>query len=232
MITVVRGDASSDAHVAFIAVGDGHPCGGLGCTATPPDNGETPADFGPTKGWLNFPPGVRRESFSVPIVDHHFATIAKTVSLGLFASYPQSRGPRTHAVLRILGDDPATRRRPQQPARAARTPRAGDPLRGARFFVDPEDDPGPRRGQPIRACATIADEPGVARFGAFSGADVGLAVNRFLVRADAQGPGTIPMLATYELVDGRCGRYAQAAMPLTTGASSRAWPTRSAATAR
>ena len=204
VITVVRGDASSDAHVAFIAVGEGHPCGDSRCTATPPDHGSDPADFGPTKGWLNFPRGVRSESFSVPIVNHHFATIDKTVSIGLFSSYPLGRGPRTHAVLRIRGDEPAAAADPSNPLGLPGAA-SGDPLRGARFFVDPEDDPA-RFAAGYPGLRVIADQPGVARFGTFSGADVGLAVNRFLVRADAQGRGAIPMMATYELVDGRCGQ--------------------------
>ena len=203
-ITVVRADTSAPAHVAYIAVGMGHPCGASACTATPQDNGDTPADFGATKGWLNFPPGVARESFSIPIVDHRFATIAKAVSVGLFASYPLGRGPPTHAVLRILGDEPAAVRDPGNPLQLAAAPPAGNPLRGARLFVDRDDAPS-RAAARYPALRAIAGEPGVARFGAFSGADVGLAVNRYLVRADAQGPGTVPMLATYELVDGRCG---------------------------
>jgi endoglucanase len=203
-ITVVRGDTSVRAHVAYIAVGMGHPCGARQCTATPPDNGDVPADFGPTKGWLDFPAGVARESFSVPIVDHHFSTIDKTVSIGLFASYPLGRGAQSHAVLHILGDEPAAARDPGNPLTVAAS--AGNPLRGARFFVDGDDAPS-RYAARYPALRAIANQPAVARFGAFSGADVGLAVNRYLVRAGAQEPGTIPMLATYELVDGHCGGY-------------------------
>jgi endoglucanase len=205
-ITVVRTNTRTRAHVAYIAVGMGHRCGARPCTATAPGDADVPADFGVTKGWLNFAPGVARESFSVPIADHHFATIAKTVSVGLFSSYPLGRGPRTHAVLHILGDEPAAVRDPGNPLQVAPAPPVGDPLRGARFFVDGDDDPS-RAAARYPALAAIAGEPGVARFGAFSGSDVGLAVSRYLVRADAQGPGTVPMLATYELVDGHCGGY-------------------------
>ncbi|MEA2147998.1 MAG: endoglucanase [Solirubrobacteraceae bacterium] len=206
VITVLRGDTRAVGHVAYIAVGMGHPCGASACTATPPDNGDTPADFGYTKGWLKFPRGVARESFSVPILDHHFATVTKTVSVGLFASYPQGRSGHTHAVLRILGDDPVSPRDGANPLQLPRTPPAGDPLRGARFFVDRDAAPA-RVAHSLPELRAIADQPGVARFGAFSGADIGLAVNRYLVRATAQGPGTVPMLATYELVDGHCGGY-------------------------
>jgi endoglucanase len=206
VITVVRGDSGVPAHVAYIAVGMGHPCGASACTATPPGNADAPPDFGPTKGWLDFPLGVDRESFSVPIVDHHFATITKTVSLGLFTSYPQDRGGRTYAVLRILGDDRDAPRDGANPLALPSTPPGANPLRGARFFVDRDAAPA-RAADSLPELRPIAEEPGVARFGAFSGADVGLAVNRYLVRADAQDPGTIPMLATYELVDGHCGHW-------------------------
>jgi endoglucanase len=204
-ITVVRGNTSRDARVAYIAVGMGHPCGARQCTATPPRNGDVPADFGDTKGWLDFPRGVARESFSVPIVDHHFATIDKTVSVGLWASYPLGRGPRSHAVLRILGRESAGGRNAGDPLQLAGAA-AANPLRGARFFVDPDDDPS-RFARSYPALRTIAGQPGVARFGAFSGADVGLAVNRYLVRADAQQPGSVPMLATYDLTNPRCGGF-------------------------
>ena len=205
-ITVVRADTSASAHVGYIAVGTGHRCGARACTATPPDNGDTPADFGAAQGWLDFAPGVARGSFSIPIVDHRFATIAKTVSVGLFAAYPLGLGPRTHAILHILGDEPAAARDPGNPLQLEAAPPAGDPLRGARFFVDGEDAPS-RAAARYPALGVIAGQPGVARFGAFSGADVGLAASRYLVRADAQGPGTVPMLATYELADGHCGGY-------------------------
>src|SRR5579884_3570677 len=58
VITVTRTDTSQAAHAYYIAVGLFHPCGSTICTATPPGNGDTPEDFGPTKGVLDFPAGV------------------------------------------------------------------------------------------------------------------------------------------------------------------------------
>ncbi|MGE5617555.1 MAG: glycoside hydrolase family 6 protein [Candidatus Woesearchaeota archaeon] len=85
-------------------------------------------------------------------------------------------------------------------------PTNGNPLSGARFFVD--------HGNSVSAAArqypglrVIADEPGTARFGGFSGPDVGAVVHALLVRAAHQEPGTIPLLATYRVVDGHCGHY-------------------------
>jgi endoglucanase len=83
---------------------------------------------------------------------------------------------------------------------------SGNPLTGARFFIDHENAPSRLVGRfaPLRV---IADQPGTARFGAFSGPDVGRRVSDYLARADRQEPGTVPMLATYRLADGHCGGW-------------------------
>src|SRR6202011_798920 len=57
----------------------------------------------------------------------------------------------------------------------------------------------------------IADQPGAARFGAFSGPDVRPVVHDYLVRASRQEPGTVPLLATYRIVDGHCGNWTPSA---------------------
>jgi endoglucanase len=59
----------------------------------------------------------------------------------------------------------------------------------------------------------IAGQPGTARFGTFSFRSpyvpgIGVAVSRYLERAAAQEPGSIPLLATYRIVDGHCGNWA------------------------
>ncbi len=206
-VTVTRSDTSQVGHADYIAVGMGHPCGSTSCTATAPqDQYDVPADFGATKGELDFPVGAASESFRVPIIDHHFATITKTVSVGIFASWPQGTANPDHAVITILGDDPTTPRDPNNPLELPVAPTNGNPLSGATFFVDHQDDPWHFVGQ-YPALRTIADQPGAARFGTFSGADVGLAVNRYLVRQSAEAPGTVPLLATYRIVDGHCHNW-------------------------
>lgn len=100
------------------------------------------------------------------------------------------------------------------PARAARANPlglpgvvgTGNPLFGARFFVDHENAPSRLVGR-FPLLRAIADEPGTARFGAFSRPDVRRAVHDYLARAARQEPGTVPMLATYRLVDGHCGAW-------------------------
>ena len=85
-------------------------------------------------------------------------------------------------------------------------PANGDPLSGARFFIDHESAASVAAGVDPRLSA-IADEPGTARFGSFSGPDVGAVVHDYLVRASREEPGTVPMLATYRMVDGHCGNW-------------------------
>ena len=83
------------------------------------------------------------------------------------------------------------------PLGVALAPTNGDPLRGARFFVDHENAVSLAARQ-YPALRVIADQPGTARFGAFSGPDVGPVVRDYLVRVAAE-PGTVPMLATYRI---------------------------------
>lgn len=185
----------------------GHACGVLRCiAASRQDAYHVPGDFQVTRGTLDFPAGVSTASFTVPIVDHHFSTISKTVSLGIFASWSIGTAQPDHAVLTILGDEPAAPRDPHNPLELPVAPTVDNPLRGAQFFVDPFDAPAeyaPR--YPL--LRRIAGQPNVARFGTFSGQDVGIAVNRYLVQAEAAAPGTIPLLAPYKLVDYHCGNW-------------------------
>ena len=206
-ITITRTDTSEEAHAGYIAVGMGHPCGAQQCSATSPvDAYHVPGDFRATQGTLDFPAGVASRSFQVPIVDHHFATIDKTVSVGIFASWPIGTAHPDHAVLTILGDEPTPPRDPQNPLDLPLAPGADNPLRGAAFVVDQYSGAAPYVSR-YPVLGAIADQPGVARFGTFSGSDVGIAVNRYLARADAEAPRHVAMLATYKLVDLHCGHW-------------------------
>jgi endoglucanase len=91
-------------------------------------------------------------------------------------------------------------------------PTGGNPLSGASFFVD-RQSAAAKAAQRYPALRVIAREPGTARFGSFSfGAngvpDIQTAVSRYLTRAAVQEPGALPMMATYRVVDGHCGRWA------------------------
>jgi len=82
-----------------------------------------------------------------------------------------------------------------------------DPLQGDTFFVDHDTQTAQAAAQ-YPALSVIASQPGVERFGTFSGANVGLVASNYLERAATQEPGTVPMLSTYRIVDGHCGHWA------------------------
>src|SRR5205807_923686 len=68
-------------------------------------------------------------------------------------------------------------------------PTNGNPLSGARFFVDHENAvSAAARSYPV--LRVISEETGTARFGGFSGPDVGPVVHDYLARAARQEPGT------------------------------------------
>jgi endoglucanase len=189
-----------------VTVGLGHDCGDARCTATPPGNGDTPADFGGVSSSLEFQPGEASKTFTVPIVDHGFSTIDKTFQVAIFNAWNQGIADRSKAVVTILEDDASAPRDPNNPLGLATAPTNGDPLSGAPLFVDHDSSAAiAARTHPL--ISTIANQPGTTRFGAFSGSDVGLAVSRFLTRASAQEPGTVPLLATYRLQDSHCGNW-------------------------
>jgi endoglucanase len=202
-ITVERSDAGMDAQIRYIALSIGHPCGSAQCTALPG------YDYTPGKGMLDFPPGVKSETFQVPIVDHGWSGLDKTIQVSLFGPSPIGMADASTATLTIINDDPVVPRDPANPLDLPTPPPAGDPLAGASFYVDHASPVSIlARTRKFHALGVIAREPGTARFGRFSGNDVGVFVNHYLTTAAAVEPGTVPMLATYRIVDGHCGHWA------------------------
>jgi endoglucanase len=205
VITIERADTSEEAQIRYITLGDGVRCGPAECTAV------DPIDFTSVKGELAFPAGVASETFTVPIVDHGAASVAKTIQVSLFGPSPIGMASPNKAVLTILGNDPVTPRDPQNPLALPVAPGAGDPLAGASFFVDPQSEAA-HAALANPALEVIAREPGTARFGSFSFGSNGVpniatAVSRYLSRAQVESPGTVPLLATYRIVDGHCGHW-------------------------
>ncbi len=206
VITIERTDTSDEAQIRYITLGDGVPCGSAECTAVDPD------DFTSVKGELDFPAGVASETFTMPIVDHGVQSVPKTIQVSLFGPSPIGLASPSKAVLTILDNDPVTPGDPQNPLALPVAPGAGDPLSGASFFVDPESEAAHAALQ-NPALDVIAREPGTARFGKFSFGsngvpDIQTAVSRYLTRAQVESPGTVPLLATYRIVDGHCGHWA------------------------
>ena len=161
---------------------------------------------------LDFPVGVALETFSVPIVDHGVQSVPKTIAVSLFGPSPIGMASPNKAVLTILGDDPAIPRDPGNPLALPVAPPAGEPLVGANFFVDPQSEAA-HAAQADPTLGVLARQPGTARFGKFSFGsngvtDIQTAVSRYLSRAAVQSPGSVPLLATYRIVDGHCGHWA------------------------
>jgi len=105
--------------------------------------------------------------------------------------------------------------RPDDPLDLPNASESGNPLAGADFFVDHQSAAAlAARTNP--ALNVIADEPGTARFGSFSWPNAGAAVHAYLVRAAHEEPGTVPLLATYRVVDGHCGDFTPAPADVTS----------------
>jgi len=208
VIAVERSPQESErpAQIRYITLGVGVQCGSAECTAV------SPIDFTSVKGMLAFAAGQSTMQFSVPIVDHGTDSIPKTIQVSLFGPSPIGMATPYKAVLTILDDDPQPAPAADNPLELTVAPRGANPLAGARFYVDP-DSKAAIAARQYPGLETIASEPGAARFGSFSyGANgvpsIAAAVNWYLSRAAVQQPGEVPMIATYRLVDGHCGNWA------------------------
>ncbi len=212
-VTVTRDllESGMPAQVRYITSGNGYDpdtkapfdCGGTPCTATS-------YDFTSVKGELDFSVGQTSMSFTVPITDHGTDSVPKTLQLALFGPNPIGLGPVSQTTLTILNDDPVAPPAPGNPLGLSVPPPAGNPLQGARFFVDPQSEAA-QAAHAHPALWTIASQPGTARFGSFSYGspyvpDIGTAVSRYLTRAGATEPGAVPLLATYRITQGACRR--------------------------
>jgi endoglucanase len=113
------------------------------------------------------------------------------------------------------------------PAQAALTPNPldtnpppppGNPLVGARWFVDKHwglaqrqvrawSGSHPDWAQTLRK---LADQPETRRYGAFT-KDIAHSVDADLDRVEQEGPGTVPVLSTYRLKHIRCHGYGDSA---------------------
>jgi endoglucanase len=180
-------------------------CGSIICTATADDFTWVPT----ASHELALQPGQTSSSFSVPIIDHGFSTAPKTFLVSLYGASPIGLGPVSSATVTILEDDPSTPAQPGNPLGLPVTPTGGNPVAGARFFVDSQSAAASAAKQ-SPALDVIASQPGTARFGSFSYTspyvgNIATAVSRYLTRAAVTSPGTIPLISTYRLVHGARG---------------------------
>lgn len=191
VVTVTRTDTQQAAQVRYITIG---------LTAI------APYDYTPEKGMLSFNRGQATASFDVPIVDHGVTSLPTTISVSLFGPSPIGLATPSTEVLTILNDDGDASPDPSNPLELNAASTSTNPLTGARFFVDPQDEAAAaaKRDPEIEA---IADQPGAARFGSFSYPNATVSVQRYLARANAESPGSIPILTTYRIVDGHCGNW-------------------------
>jgi endoglucanase len=211
VITVNRLNTSMEAQIRYLAL---------------PITAERDIDFAPVKGMIDFLPGQSSATFSVPIVDHGVPGLPKTVSVSLFGPSPIGLGIPSTAILTILNNDPMPTgtTNPANPLSLPTPPPPTDPLTGATPFVDPNSIAANaarqyRGSHPAWAQAmdVIAGQPGVQRYGNWTGPNPGIQVSQYLARASVLQPGTVPEISTYYVVDSKrvrrvgCGHYSDPA---------------------
>ncbi|MGB2710549.1 MAG: glycoside hydrolase family 6 protein [Conexibacter sp.] len=204
-ITVVRSDADGHGEVRYGVWYDQ--------SATPY------GEYEPVNGVVEFEDGQDTATFQIPIHDDSDVEDAETVKLGLYGPYPMKLAEPSRARLTILDDDAVEMLRdPLNPLGLDPAPTNGNPLQGARFFVDEEWGLANRvahslrRRQPriAQQLRVIADQPETKRFGSWT-ANPRHEIATFLQRAKATDPGAIPLVATYRLKHLACGGVSDSA---------------------
>jgi len=198
-ITVVRSDARGAGEVRYGVWYDQ--------SATPK------LEYEPVSGRVDFADGQREATFAIPIRDDGDVENAETVKLGIYGSYPMQVAEPSRARLTIVDDDTVTGVRDAlNPLGLLPAPTNGNPLQGARFFVDEEWGLVNRvanslkRRDPATAATlrVIADQPETKRFGTWT-RNPRHEIATFLQRVKAIDPGAVPLVATYRLKHLRCG---------------------------
>lgn len=170
-------------------------------------------EYEPVSGRVDFADGQREATFQIPIHDDGDVENAETVKLGIYGSYPMRIAEPSRARLTIVDDDVVSGERdPLNPLGLSPAPVNGNPLQGARFFVDEEwglvnrvAHALKRRNAAIAArLRVIADQPETKRFGTWT-ANPKHEIATFLQRVKASDPGAVPLVATYRLKHLACG---------------------------
>jgi hypothetical protein len=117
-----------------------------------------------------FVPGQSSYSFIVPIIDQGMNATPVQALAYLYGSYPDSLGASNNSPITILHDDPLQPRDPADPL-GVQAPVAGNPIAGAKFYVDPDSSAAQAQGHYASAdpswshlLGVIAAEPDAHRF--------------------------------------------------------------------
>ncbi len=169
--------------------------------------------------YITMAPGQSTYSFDVQIIDQGISGTPVHALAYLYGSWPDALGPYHNSLVTILHDDPLQARDVADPL-GVPVNVTGNPIAGARFYVDPESSSARAqqaysRSNPAwaRLLGVIASEPGAHRFYMWNmGANVAGQVSHYLQDTQLQQPGTTVMLSTYTLVHDRCGYTATPAM--------------------
>ncbi|MBB4664828.1 glycoside hydrolase family 6 protein [Conexibacter arvalis] len=170
-------------------------------------------DYQPVSGRVDFAPGQTEAFFHVPIVDDAIVEGPETVKVGLYGPYPMKLGTPNRGKLTILDNDAVkTERDPLNPLMLDVAPTNGNPLQGARFFVDEEwglaqvairkhKRRHPKAAEQLRV---IAEQPETKRFGTWTKRPR-FEISTYLQRVQQTDPGSVPLVATYRLKHLQCG---------------------------
>jgi endoglucanase len=188
------------------------------------------------RGSLTFASGQPETDIELSYLDHGVPILYPELTVTLSASSPLAITAPAQATVPISSAPLADYiRDPANPLALRTMPPISNPLAGANLFVD-------RTGTAVSKAAAalmatnpsdakmldeIVDEPDVTRFGTWNGNYPGQAVQSFLQSAQQQEPGSIPMLATYKVVNSalthpECGHWAD---PPATQAEYQEWIT-------
>jgi len=204
-ITVVRSNASGHGEVRYGVWYD--------------QSAQPYVDYEPVSGRVDFEDGQREATFQIPIHDDGDVETNETVKLGIYGSYPMQVAEPSRARLTIVDDDTiSTTRDPLDPLGVSPAPTNGNPLQGARFFVDEEwglanqvaDSLKHKDPATAAKLRVIADQPETKRFGSWT-PNPKHEIATFLQRAQATDPGAIPLISTYRLKHLQCGHVSDSA---------------------
>ncbi|MDO8210808.1 glycoside hydrolase family 6 protein [Conexibacter sp. CPCC 206217] len=202
VITIVRDDVRERGEIRYDAYYD--------------RSAEANQDWKPVQGTIRIDPGVAEASFTIPIIDDTIVEGPETVKVGIYGPYNAKLGEPNRAILTIVDNDAIGTpdlRDDANPLALPVAPTNGNPLFGARFFVDTKWNLARvamqkyRRAKGVQQLRVIADQPETKRFGTWTKAPRH-EVATLLQRVQTEDPGAVPLLATYRLKHLQCGGVA------------------------